>query len=418
MASHESSLSIDREVQYFFIASCEEYLEITLRRHEPLSKFANNHQQDETMKRIERRFVVFDWLESFKEMKKQTSPSELLSCEGLYEYLMNKITSDTKKESDDFSALDSRKMTINIVIRTTWNYVDYYDEFMEWLRTLEQLQKECQGLDHRVMIRVFNDPSLMIWNSSKRYLFEIQDEWNECEIVPSQIVDFDTVKHLNDDELVRKYCFMFKSCDKLVFKPLISAGSFNTFVIGNSRESTDEGSCQSIEYLTNRAEKLKIIRQDLSESNQCKYKDRKLYIVQPFLDCIVNDGEYSFIYVNEKLSHMLQKRPKDGDFRVQGEFGGSNTYADLSRFNETIIANGQRLFEKIKKEKSPNHLILYCRLDVVIDWQTNNIRICELELLEPHLYFETIDPNDPAVAIDKENELYDAIVNQNTTFNH
>lgn len=99
--------------------------------------------------------------------------------------------------------------------------------------------------------------------------------------------------------------------------------------------------------------------------------------------------------------------------RVQGEFGGSNTYADLSRFNETILANGQHLFEKIKKEKSPNSFILYCRLDVVIDWNSNNISICELELLEPHLYFETINPNDPSVAIQKENELYDSVVKHN-----
>ena len=66
----------------------------------------------------------------------------------------------------------------------------------------------------------------------------------------------------------------------------------------------------------------------------------------------------------------------------------------------------QDLFEKVKKEKSPNKLILYCRLDVVIDWELNRVEICEIELIEPHLYFETIQPEDESDAIQREIALY------------
>jgi hypothetical protein len=47
-----------------------------------------------------------------------------------------------------------------------------------------------------------------------------------------------------------------------------------------------------------------------------------LSLVQPFMDNIQSEGEFSLFYFSGEYSHAIFKVPKDGDFRVQEEYGG------------------------------------------------------------------------------------------------
>jgi hypothetical protein len=47
------------------------------------------------------------------------------------------------------------------------------------------------------------------------------------------------------------------------------------------------------------------------------------FLVQPFIPEIVQVGEYSLIFFNEKLSHAVLKTPASADFRVQHYYGGT-----------------------------------------------------------------------------------------------
>ncbi|MEW7277373.1 hypothetical protein ABW636_02110 [Aquimarina sp. 2201CG1-2-11] len=48
-------------------------------------------------------------------------------------------------------------------------------------------------------------------------------------------------------------------------------------------------------------------------------------MIQPFMQNIVDEGEYSLIYFNGKLSHTILKTVGVGDYRVQEEHGGGVT---------------------------------------------------------------------------------------------
>jgi hypothetical protein len=113
------------------------------------------------------------------------------------------------------------------------------------------------------------------------------------------------------------------------------------------------------------------------------YYARRPLMMQPFERGIVEEGEYSLVYLNGALSHGILKVPKRGDFRVQEEHGSeirriTPEPALLAAGEAAIAAVGQRL--------------LYARADFVRSG--DGFRLMELELVEPSLYLRT-DPAAP-----------------------
>ena len=51
-------------------------------------------------------------------------------------------------------------------------------------------------------------------------------------------------------------------------------------------------------------------------------------MVQPFLEEIVFEEEWSLVFIGGIYSHAVLKRPAAGGFLVQNEYGGSSTPAD------------------------------------------------------------------------------------------
>jgi glutathione synthase/RimK-type ligase-like ATP-grasp enzyme len=98
------------------------------------------------------------------------------------------------------------------------------------------------------------------------------------------------------------------------------------------------------------------------------------YLVQPFIESVVSEGEWAFIYFHGALSHVLLKTPAPGDFRVQGIYGGTVRTAvpdprDLRRA-EAVMAGLP-------------HDPLVARLDMVrVD---GGLAVMEVELIEPVL---------------------------------
>ena len=64
-------------------------------------------------------------------------------------------------------------------------------------------------------------------------------------------------------------------------------------------------------------------------------------LVQQFQPTIATDGERSLIYIAGRFTHAVVKRPKAGDFRVQGHLGGrSEIYtptADEIEFGTRVL---------------------------------------------------------------------------------
>jgi glutathione synthase/RimK-type ligase-like ATP-grasp enzyme len=102
-------------------------------------------------------------------------------------------------------------------------------------------------------------------------------------------------------------------------------------------------------------------------------------LVQPFVDAVTTEGEWSLIFLGGEFSHAVLKRPRPGDFRVQTDFGGSAT---VVRPDAALVASAARVLAAVEEPW------LYARVDgVVVD---GRFQLMELEMTEPSLFFELV----------------------------
>ena len=96
-----------------------------------------------------------------------------------------------------------------------------------------------------------------------------------------------------------------------------------------------------------------------------------------------------------KFSHAILKKAKEGDFRVQDDFGG--TVHDYSPSKEEV----EFALKVIKACKSAP---LYGRVDIVWD-QEKNIYLSELEIIEPELWIRNHPKSAESIAEAISNKL-------------
>lgn len=215
-----------------------------------------------------------------------------------------------------------------IVIKSPWDYHNHITEFLSWLNKLELLN-----------VRVLNPIETIKWNYHKKYLSDIAK--SGLAVIPAE--------HLSQGSSFDDNLFDILDTNKLVVKPCISAGAQDTFVLDKNN------------YLL-----IKEINTSLKNND---------FIVQPFVTEI-KDGEWSFVFFNGKYSHCALKKPKQGDFRVQHNHGGSVSYPLVDQFH---IDQANLFLTCIP------HPFLYARVDGVIT--NNSLMLMELELIEPYLFF-------------------------------
>ena len=217
-----------------------------------------------------------------------------------------------------------------LLIKSTWDYFDYYPEFLVWIEKMKAL-----GMP------VLNDLEIIRWNSDKRYLLEI--EAKGFPTIAGYLLEKGEEPNL--EKIKSKV-----SSDTLVIKPLVSGGAKNTLKIPISDWAKHE-------------EKVR----DLVKE--------EAFLVQPFIKEVAEVGEYSLIFFNQKFSHAVLKTPAKSDFRVQHYFGGTiqEIQPDLN-----LLESAQKLIDTFGKGT------LYGRVDgVLID---GVFHLMELELIEPYLF--------------------------------
>ena len=222
-----------------------------------------------------------------------------------------------------------------VIVRSTWDYQNDSENFVGVLEKINDIS------------HLENDLDLMIWNMNKNYLFDLEQKG-------VKIVDTIWEKSFNPD-LANEYFAKLKT-DEIIIKPNISANADNTFRLTK--------------------EKLKDNLKVLEKT----FNDRE-FMVQPFLNCIIEEGEYSLFFFNGKFSHSVLKKPKENDFRVQEEHGG-----DIQPFkvSSELIMVAEDIINKLST------IPLYGRVDLVRNNQSK-FALIELELIEPSLYLNKDD---------------------------
>lgn len=219
-----------------------------------------------------------------------------------------------------------------VYIGVPWDYPEDVEGFLSALERIDR--------SRAVLV---NDLSLVRWSLAKTYLRDL--ERRGADIVPS----------LWNDRMPRgELAGWFERLDtrQLIVKPVVSTNATDTFLL--TKDTADA----SIEAMLLRT-----------------FRDRAL-VVQPFIDSILSDGEYSLFYFGNEFSHAIRKRPKREDFRVQEEHG-----ADIraTEPEPAMIESADRLLRLV--DPAP----VYARVDFVRG-ADGRFLLMELELVEPSMY--------------------------------
>ena len=137
-----------------------------------------------------------------------------------------------------------------VVIRSTWDYQERRDEFLEWVRSVP---------------RIVNPPEVIEWNTDKRYLGELPGAVHTEYVAPGESFSAPGGEY--------------------VVKPTVSAGSRHTARFGPGEEG--------------RAAAL------VAEINA----SGRTAMVQPYLSAIDTLGETALLYFDGAYSHAVRKGP-------------------------------------------------------------------------------------------------------------
>ena len=206
-----------------------------------------------------------------------------------------------------------------------WGYHRDHDRWMQACATWE-----AAGL------RMLNPPSVLRWNSDKNYLGRLANQG----IAIPDTVWIDNPQQADVDAALERF-----GTDQLVVKPRVSGGAYRTLRLarGERMDGAPEGPA----------------------------------MIQPYLPTIETEGETSLLFFGGRLSHVVNKRPVPGEFRVQVQYGGG--YVALPEPPAGALALAEATLAAIDED------LLYARIDMA-QGPDGRWLLMEAELIEPDFY--------------------------------
>ena len=217
------------------------------------------------------------------------------------------------------------------VFRSTWDYFDRFPEFDAWLARVK----------NKTMF--INSINQVRWNLNKKYLRDVQKQG--IKIVKTLFIEQREPRSLLE-------LFLDLDCKDAVLKPVTAGTARHTYLINHKNVNEYEQIFQSL------------------------IKNEGM-MLQPYQYSVTTKGELSLIVIGAEFSHAILKKAKEGDFRVQDDFGGT-VHAYEPGHLEIEFA------EKVVKACKP--IPAYARVDVMWD-NSGDFVLSELELIEPELWF-------------------------------
>jgi hypothetical protein len=234
------------------------------------------------------------------------------------------------------------------VLRSTWDYVDRIDEFLDWA-------DRCA-----TQTRLLNPPAVVRWNTDKHYLTELSH--GGVPVVPTRFVERRTRPTVELDRFLEggPGAFSVGRCDnfaEFVVKPAIGAGSRDA-----ARYARDE-----------RDKALAHVERLIAAGRST--------MLQPYLHGVDDHGETAVIYIGGRYSHAIRKGPllRLRDDLVTGLFAPEQITPRAPDAAERRVAAAA--FDSISQAQ-----LLYARIDLIRNEHDEPV-VLELELTEPSLFF-------------------------------
>lgn len=255
---------------------------------------------------------------------------QVLTEDGLVlEALQKKGIHATKKDwaDPDFDWSTTRFA----IFRTTWDYFHRFGEFDTWLTKASKLTKLINSID------------LVRWNMDKHYLLDLADRG--VPIIHSYFIE-------KGSDLTLRDLHDHTGWEDTVIKPAISGAARHTYKLNASNLHAHE-----------------LIFKGIIQHESM--------LIQPYQKSITTKGEVSHIIIDGAYTHSVLKKAKEGDYRVQDDWGGTvHNY----KANKTEIEFAENV------ARSCDSVPVYARVDLM--WDNNDeLALCELELVEPELWF-------------------------------
>lgn len=219
----------------------------------------------------------------------------------------------------------------SILFRTNWDYFDRFDEFYSWVRRVSGDTQFINSID------------ILNWNIDKHYLEDLGKKG--IPIIPTRFIPRRSLLSLSELHNLTGW-------NHTVVKPAIGGAARHTFQI-------TEQNMQKIEDH---------LRPLMKEED---------FMLQPFQYSIPDEGEISLMIFGGTYSHAVLKKAKQGDFRVQDDFGGT---VHVHMATDEEIELGLQAVKACPEEPA------YARVDIMKD-NDGQLAVSELELIEPELWF-------------------------------
>lgn len=221
--------------------------------------------------------------------------------------------------------------TTAVLFRTTWDYFDRMDEFTQWMTNTS------------TKTNFINTANLINWNIDKHYLGTLGQK--HIRTVPTRFIP-------RSSGLTLEELYRMTGWQSAVVKPTIGGAARHTHSITN----------ENLHIISNKLKPL---------------MEKEDFMLQPFQHSVPEKGEWSFIVFGDRYSHAVLKKAKEGDFRVQDDFGGTvhphiATQKEIDFVLEVVAA--------CPEEPA------YARIDIIVD-NDGSLAVSELELIEPELWF-------------------------------
>ena len=205
----------------------------------------------------------------------------------------------------------------------------YHEDPPLWHALLDRIERDG--------VPMLNPVPLLRWNSDKRYLVELAAKG--VATIPTRMSE--SLCEADLDAARSEFG------DVLVIKPPVSASAYGTHRLRRGDSVPPDALARPM-------------------------------MMQPFLQSISDEGEYSVMLFGGRFSHAIVKRPKAGDYRVQPHLGGSEQPCEPPA-GAIDLAHAALGAAPAKAA--------YARVDMVRD-NDGNLAIIELELIEPALWLQ------------------------------
>lgn len=240
------------------------------------------------------------------------------------------------------STIDWNRASL-VAIRATWDYQEHLPQFLAWAAELGD--------------KLWHDLPTITWNTDKTYMLDL--ERMGVPIVPTVIA--------RTLEEIKSAWKELPSAGKMIVKPTIGAS-------GNGIDVVEASTLQS--------------SAEVSKWLPCSEGP---WVVQPFVESVLTEGETSVFMMDGQVTAQFEKRAAAGEFRVHEERGGKQTLVEPGEEAKKVTYQARDATETLLQGK-----IGYARFDL-LRWQ-DRLVVSEVEITEPALYFDRIPVHAEAFA--------------------